>query len=380
MKKGLIALAVLGAFSGAALAQSSVTMYGILDANYMWEDKPTTVGTGTSAKVQQESVSSINGGHQSGNRLGFRGTEDLGGGLKAIFDAEIGFDGTTGNLSSSRLFHRQVYGGLASDKWGAVVAGRLAAFSSGTGDFDMWGRVDPFSTGFSLAGLGSTFISSAALRADNTIAYQTPTWGGFKGGVGYSLNYNGAEVAPSGGNTKVLMLAGNFTYGPFFASVTYDTVDFADATPSRSDQKHLQIGGTFDIGAFRLHAAFADQSNISAILMPSGVSSAINVTNTGTVVLPSNFAYDNTAWMLGATWTMGAFKLFGSYQVSDADGKTVSGVNVEPDYSVWGFGATYNLSRRTNLYASYASRDADGSLLGNQFNYKQLAVGMRHLF
>ena len=381
MKKGLVALAVLGAFSGAALAQSSVTMYGILDVNYMWEEKPTTVGSGTSARVQQESTSAINGGHQSGSRLGFRGTEDLGGGLKAIFDAEMGFDNTTGNLpSGGRLFHRQVYAGLASDKWGAVVAGRLAAFSSGTGDFDMWGRVDPFSTGFALAGLGSTFISSAALRADNTIAYQTPTWGGFKGGIGYSLNYNGAEVTPSGGNTKVLMLGGNFTSGPFFVSVTYDAVDYADATPSRPDQKHLQIGGTFDIGAFRLHAAFADQSNISTILAPSGVSSVIGITSGGAVVLPANFSYDNTAWMLGATWTMGAFKVFGSYQVSDADGQTISGKNVEPDYSVWGIGGSYNLSRRTNLYASYASRDADGTLLGNQFNYKQLAIGMRHLF
>jgi len=84
--------------------------------------------------------------------------------------------------------------------------------------------------------------------------------------------------------------------------------------------------------------------------------------------------------MLGATWTVGAFKLFGSYQMADADNKKVGTVNYEPDYSIWGVGATYNLSRRTNLYASYASRDADGTLAGNSFNAKQLAIGMRHLF
>jgi len=70
----------------------------------------------------------------------------------------------------------------------------------------------------------------------------------------------------------------------------------------------------------------------------------------------------------------------GSYQWSDADGRTIAGVNYEPDYSVIGVGGTYNLSRRTNLYAGYASRDADGTLTGNQFNYKQFAIGMRHLF
>ncbi len=152
MKKSLIALAVVGAFSGAAVAQSNVTMYGILDVNYMWQQGPTNVGTTAAPSVQQESVNAINGGHQSGNRWGVRGTEALGGGLSAIFALEAGFNidsGTSGQ--GGRLFGRQAYAGL-SGGWGSVVAGRLATFSSGTGDFDMIGRVDPFLTGFGLAG------------------------------------------------------------------------------------------------------------------------------------------------------------------------------------------------------------------------------------
>ncbi len=88
--------------------------------------------------------------------------------------------------------------------------------------------------------------------------------------------------------------------------------------------------------------------------------------------------------MLGATWNIGAFSVFGSWQSSDADGKTVgtsaNPVNFDPDYSVYALGGTYAFSPRTNMYISYASRDADGTLLGNAFNAKQLAIGMAHKF
>jgi predicted porin len=379
MKKSLIALAVVGAFSGAAFAQSNVTMYGILDVNYMWQEAPVNVGTSAAPRIQQESVSAINGGHQSGNRWGVRGTESLGGGLNAIFALEAGFNidsGTSGQ--GGRLFGRQAYAGL-SGGWGAVVAGRLATFSSGTGDFDMIGRVDPFATGFGLAGAQNTFLSMNSLRVDNTVAYVSPTFAGFKAGVGYSTRIDGAETAPSGTNTKATIFGANWASGPFFAAITYDIVNGSNAT-SLPDQKHLQIGGTWDIASFRLHAAWADQSNIAFIGSPS-------TGGTGSfILLPAGLQnFDATSWLLGATWTVTpAWKVFGSYQTFDADGKSVrtgtTVTNFEPDYNVWGLGTTYNLSRRTNLYASYAWRDADGTLVGNNANSKQLAIGIRHLF
>ena len=84
MRKGIVALAVMSAFSGAALAQSSVTLYGIVDIGYQWNEAPTNVGTTAAPRIVQESYSAINGGHQSGNRWGLRGSEDLGGGWKAL--------------------------------------------------------------------------------------------------------------------------------------------------------------------------------------------------------------------------------------------------------------------------------------------------------
>jgi len=366
MKKSLIALALMGAFSGAALAQSNVTLYGIIDVNYMWQELPTQVGT----RVQQESVDGINSGHQSGSRWGLRGSEALGGGLSAIFALEQGFAVDTGQGSSSRMFHRQAYAGV-SGNLGAVVAGRLATFSSGTGDFDMIGRIDPFATGFGLASAGNTFYSMNALRADNTVAYVSPTWGGFKGGIGYSFNVAGTESADSNQNNTAIISGINWTSGPFFAAITYDSVDVAG---SSKDQKHLQIGGTWDIAMFRLHAGWARQDDVQAASTVTGGSGSF-------IGLPTGASFDSDSWLLGATWTVTpAFKVLASYQALDADGQNIAGVRFEPDYNIWSIGATYNLSRRTNLYASYASRDADGALIGNSFNATQFAVGVRHLF
>jgi predicted porin len=375
MKKRLVALAVLAAVSGAALAQSSVTVYGILDLGYQWNEVPAEVGTTAAPRIEQESYSAINGSHVYGNRWGLRGSEDLGGGWRAIFTLESGFNVDTGTAGQGgRLFGRQAFVGVDGGL-GTLVAGRLATFSSGTGSFDMFSHVDPFVTGFGLAGLANTFISANALRVDNAIAYRSPKFAGFQGGIGYSANFSGAEQAPSGENTTAFISGLTWETGPFYAVVTYDAIDPADSS-NRPSQKHLQIGGTFDISAFRLHAAYADQSNIGSVAFQPGLGSG------SFVPLPAGVPYyDSASYMLGATWTIGEFAVLASYQWADADGQaTAAGANFEPDYNIWGIGGTWNLSRRTMLYTSYASRDADGSLLGDAFNAKQFAVGLVHRF
>jgi GBP family porin len=377
MKKTWVALAIAGAFAaGAAQAQSSVTLYGILDVNYMWQELPTNVGTATVPRIQQESWSAINSGHQYGNRWGLRGSEDLGGGLKAIFQLESGFNLDSGtSAQGGRLFGRQAYAGLSSG-FGSLVAGRIATFSSGTGAFDMISPVDPFGTGFGLASMGNTFISANSLRLDNTVAYVSPKFAGFQGGIAYSTQISGAEVGPSNANVSAFASGINWSYGPFYAVVTYDQINNVGSAP---DQKHLQIGGVWTIGAFKLHAAYADQTNIGTLPAP-GIGTGSFVT------LPTGLQnFDNTAYMLGATWNVGAFSLFGSYQASNADGKPVACtstgcVNFEPDYNIWAIGGTYALSARTNLYTSYAQRNADGTLQDSSFNGKQFAAGVVHKF
>ena len=224
MKKSLIALAVLGAMSSAASAQSSVTIYGIFDIGVQWNEYGVATGVAASPYAQ-ENVFGVESGYQSGSRFGLRGAEALGRGWSAVFTLEGGFDGSTGNLGQGgRVFGRQVWAGLQHNAMGTVVLGRVATPSSGTGSFDLWGSVDPFATGWGINGLQSTMFPSNALREDNAILWASPTWAGFKFAASYSFNINGAEVAPSGNNTKGMTLAGNWTWGPLFLAATYDVL------------------------------------------------------------------------------------------------------------------------------------------------------------
>ena len=113
MKKSLLALVALGAFAGAAHAQSSVTLYGIIDEGLLFNNN-----------AGGKHLYSMASGVMQGSRFGLRGTEDLGGGLKAIFTLENGFDVNSGKLGQGGLmFGRQAYVGLSS-QYGTVTLGR----------------------------------------------------------------------------------------------------------------------------------------------------------------------------------------------------------------------------------------------------------------
>ncbi|HQR75510.1 MAG TPA: porin [Burkholderiaceae bacterium] len=385
MKKSLIALAVLGAMSGAASAQSSVTIYGIFDIGVQWNEYGVATGVAASPYAQ-ENVFGVESGYQSGSRFGLRGAEALGRGWSAVFTLEGGFDGSTGNLGQGgRVFGRQVWAGLQHNAMGTVVLGRVATPSSGTGSFDLWGSVDPFATGWGINSLGSTFIPSNALREDNSILWASPTWAGFKFAASYSFNINGAEVAPSGNNTKGMTLAGNWTWGPLFLAATYDVLSAGDQLTSPTfgnpDQKMTQLGGTFDFKIVKLHAAYAIQDNIR-LLPAAGNPGIFNPT--------AGAPFDNNAWMVGVTVPLFGGSILGSYQYADADNITTATYSFEPDYSVWGVGYTYPFSRRTNMYIGYGKMEWDGNITTNgvsagaapsqRFDKQQFALGIRHLF
>ena len=379
MKKNLIALAVFGAFSGAALAQSNVTLYGIIDVNFQYNDPD--VGSSTRG---------INSGHQSGSRWGVRGSEALSPALNAVFTLEGGYAPDLGTqLQGGRLFGRQAWGGL-SGGWGTVVLGRVATFSSGTGSFDMFGNIDPFVTGFGDSSLGSTFTAAGALRLDNSVLYQSPTWGGFKFGAGYSFNANGAEGAGSGNNNRVFFTGASYGAGPFYAAITYDVIEPFDAgvpgsatTPriaaGANDMKLLQIGATFDFKFLKLHGAYAKEDDV---LFDSAIG------------LRPDTGADSDSWMGGVSVPLLGGTLLASYQKRDGDSVTVclSAVTTGPcpvastairqaERDVWAIGYTYPLSRRTNLYVNFSDSDGEGAFQGSAtLDRKQYTLGMRHLF
>lgn len=355
MKKSLIALAVLGAFAGAASAQSSVTLYGVVDVNVQRTDPK--VGT---SGVDTPATTGLNGGHMAGNRWGLRGSEDLGGGMRAIFQLESGYNVDTGMLGlGGRLFGRQAYAGLAGG-FGTVVAGRLGAFSSGAGSFGKFGTIDPFRTGYGIGGMGSTF-SSAGLRLDNAIAYVTPALGGFSAGIGHTFRVNGAENAGgSGNNNNGQIMYADFSAGPLYAVLTYDGIKLGEVT-GKPTEKHLQIGAAYDLKVVRLSAGYAKENDVHLSATPQQAAGS-----------------DATAWIVGVSAPFGPHRLAASYQKRDVD---ALGAVPEGDRKVWQVGYEYSLSRRTTFYASYADLKDDGSLKTlTSGGAKQLTAGLAHSF
>src|SRR5258706_441220 len=194
MKKSLLALAVIGAFAGAANAQSSVTLYGLVDT-YVESYKAGTI-----------SNTRLSAGGLSGPRWGMRGSEDLGGGNSANFTLEGGYNRDNGLLGQGGgLFGRQGFVGLGGG-WGSLTLGRqYAPIFYTQADSD----TDGYSSFSQPAHLSN--INGNTLRQDNQIRYTTATLGTFKGMVSYNPGEN-PSTAP-GGSTVGRMFGANFTVG-----------------------------------------------------------------------------------------------------------------------------------------------------------------------
>ena len=203
MQKKLIALAVAGLASTAAFAQTNVTIYGIVDYGYTYRFDGRGLDSTTNRinnAGKPNSASQLNGGQQSGNRLGFKGTEDLGNGLKAVFLLEQGFKLDTGaSASTDSFYNRQAYAGL-SGGFGTVVGGRLYTphytFVSGLDPFGA-GTVGRYNNVYSVAAgavPGSAFGNlTDPVRVDNAIAYISPSFGGFTVTGAFSNNASGND-------------------------------------------------------------------------------------------------------------------------------------------------------------------------------------------
>ena len=223
MQKKLIALAVAGLASTAAFAQTNVTIYGLVDYGYAYRFDGRGLDSTTNLinnAGKPNSASQLNGGQQSGNRLGFKGTEDLGNGLKAVFLLEQGFQLDTGaSASTSSFYNRQAYAGL-SGGFGTVVGGRLYTphytFVSGLDPFGA-GTVGRYNNVYSVvAGAvpGSAFGNlTDPVRVDNALAYISPSFGGFTVTGAFSNNASGDDSTSNNArNNTVYAVLGQYDW------------------------------------------------------------------------------------------------------------------------------------------------------------------------
>ncbi|OGB27510.1 MAG: hypothetical protein A3I66_06405 [Burkholderiales bacterium RIFCSPLOWO2_02_FULL_57_36] len=340
MKKTLLALALLGAFAGAASAQTNVTVYGVVDAGLTYANNGTAKTT------------ALGSGLLSGSRLGFRGTENLGGGLSAIFTLENGFNVDDGSLGQGRLFGRQAFVGLTGS-FGAVKLGRQYHPLR-----NALNTIDPFNLGN--IGTASNIFNVYGDRGDNTINYSTPKLGGFKGELAYSLG----EVAGSSSIGRQAGLSAGYAAGPFNVILAHHDQNQQAAGVATGDSRTTLLGGTYDFRVVKLHAAYALNKG----------STAAGVKNV-----------DRDEAMIGVSVPLGAGKILASYILRRDD----MGANRDAEQLALGY--IYSLSKRTNLYTSVAriNNEAAASVNAGGFaggagvagtDRSTFSVGVRHSF
>ena len=344
MQKKIIALAVAGLASTAAFAQTNVQIYGLFDYGYSYRWDNLVNGT-------PDSNSAFNGGQAAGSRLGFKGTEDLGNGLKAVFLFEHGLSVDTNSQSAAdnqgktgsnnTTYTRQAYAGLTGN-FGTLIGGRLY-----TPHFTLWsGVIDPFGAG-TVGQYGNVMggaLGGDVVRVDNAVAYVSPSFGGFTVTGAYSNALAGNESVDNGADAKVYALLGRYTAGGLDLGLNYHYARFEGQSGlvasgvQASDTYNLTLGGAYDFKAFKLHGALAYNET-------SG--------NNG---FNGNSNLEIMNYFLGVTVPVGKIDIKGSILYSDADNWG--------DATQYAIGANYNLSKRTDVYTAYSYIDADDTRAG----------------
>jgi predicted porin len=443
MKKSLFAVAAAGAFAGVAgtaAAQSSVTVYGLLDMGYTGYNTRLSGGTtaGIPAVTQSTGSTFNSNGGESTSRLGFRGTEDIGGGLSAFFTIETA---VTPNgqqaISSGATANRQTFVGLRKNGVGqasigtqyTVIHDQVAVTDPGQANNIVGNLIYPTSTAYSNTASSSTG-AGYTIRSNNMLKFATESMAGFKVNAFYALNNQNNTVTAttatsiSGGtnNQYGWGLGADYTFKSFYVTANYQSFN--------SRNPYVDNGG--GVG-----------SNTTAISANTGVGTGIVTTNNtngapiapgavgGTAAMGQNII-DNQQYY-AATYDFGILKAYAQYInrkvtnqyfSSNYTSRTAQQIGVrsfitptvetwlsggtgkyngygangtQNNMTAWQVGGNYFLSKRTNLYAiygAYAMSNAPGATSQGytastqttqnknsvSYNANNYAVGIRHTF
>jgi predicted porin len=386
MKKTLLAAALLAGYAGAASAQSSVTLYGVVDIGLNYQMiKPGKAAANVNSADKTNSQFGLASGQQSGSRWGLKGVEDLGNGLKANFVYESAVNATNG--SGNDNFARQSTLGLTSSSWGAVDLGRRTAPST-----QAFSGIDPFSAGYGTAATTAT-IGTNFYRLSNMVMYSTPSMSGFSANVGYSfdtgLSTGGTtpRATPSFGNgykTKAVSVGLRYANGPILAAATYDTFNSngyrgpeASATAKPGNVNIWAVGATYNLKVVKLHAAYSQATG--GVLNNQSTIRSVETggdTNSGGALQFISGAR-TSSWMAGLSAPVGAAgSVFGSVQQKIVGGslKDLETANE----LIASIGYTYSMSKRTNVYAYYSY--VDNAAMIKDASVNTIGLGLRHLF
>ena len=369
MKKSLLALAVLGAFAGTASAQSSVTIYGIVDAAVRY-----STNAGATAATNGESIVALVPGGMSQSRLGFNINEDLGGGLRAIANMEHRFNSDNGNTSAAD-FWRQSWVGLQSSSFGRVTMGRQynVLFDAYTGTYSSF-KYSPYIEAFK-----PEVGYSLGARNDNMIKYAI-TAGGFTGEAQVSAGEGNATTVGANGKSWGGML--KYAAGPFAAAGAY--MELEDT--ATKVVKAFTIGGAFTSGPLYVNLSYGAND------FETGFNPTLNVQLLGSVAGALSIA-GQASPLAGAASKREMISTGLTYQVTPGlnlggqywhftqDGLLAGGA-ADGKGDAFAFVADYAFSKRTDAYV-----EVDHTKLGDKLRFANGAedrtnfmVGVRHRF
>lgn len=416
MKKTLLAAALLAGFAtaGVAQAETSVTLYGILDTGYGYQNykfdgsiTPTNkngVATGPAYGVDARArTSGLRSGTVNGNRFGLKGSEDLGDGLRAIFQLEQGFDLGNGQGSSGRQFHRQAFVGLSSDNWGTFTMGRQYSAGVEVGNMVV--------NGWNMGDVDKVFGAYGyANRIDNSFKYVTPDLAGFKlyalygsegndtiervngqgwaaGGSTFTPNPDGTFTlnegdAASSERTSRTSLGVTYSNGPISAGASYDR---SGQTKNVDAITNWTINAAYDFEVVKLSLAYG-QDRHGKLGWAGAAGDYVGLADGAS--LGNDFKSNN--YHVGLSAPIGGGTLYAGWNYSRAsnlDNLGLTGVDTNGaktyasiesgNISTYQINYFYPLSKRTGVYAygTYGKnlgyvRDLKGTEAGIGLNHK----------
>jgi len=375
MKKSLLALALLGAFTASAFAEPSVTLYGRIDTGLVYTHKNLDNTAGSTDTFSMDS------GVTTGSRWGLKGSEDIGN-AKVGFVLESGFnsdDGTSGQ--NNRLFGREAQVNI-SGAYGTLYAGRLASIASDSGSIGYLGDVSAFPSAYGFVGNQQGSTGTAYGRYDNTLAYETPTFGGLQGAIMYSFkgdtkasDSNVANARENSGDADRYLAAGlHYKAGKAAVVLTGDMTMYGNDAANYGNVDNgysFILGGNYDFGVAKAFAKVTYFDN------------QVNVLDSFDLISDSRDLKKAEAlkgWGAELGTNVPAFGGNFLATVGYRDAKDVDDGSYK--FKRWNaaVGYTYAFSKRTNVYglAGYAQEKANA--LDRKASGAQVGFGLVHKF
>ena len=358
-------MAALGAIAGVAHAQSSVTLYGLVDA-YIGQTSSQVDSTIIASRVAKLKQNVVNGSGQNNSRWGMRGTEDLGGGMKGLFVLEGGFQPDTGASATisnqgGSLFGRQSWVGL-SGGFGTVGLGRqYPAYDDLRGATNMIYDSN-FATTATVWGTG---LRDYQNRSSNAIKYTSPDFAGFSGAVTYGLGENKTATTDA---ENVAAIHIKYANGPLLVGFAHQSekqvasvvnslfVSLAPATFS-AKRKYNMVGASYDFGVAKITAQY-NQAKGDTSATATATDKEVNV---------------------GVSVPFGAAAIAAGFSRAKGEGSGVGNVGSNKGTGVSLLG-TYALSKRTNLYTGFLVTKVETANAATQTKASTFGLGVKHLF